>query len=290
MEPILEVHGLCKHYPSFDLENVSFSLSPGEITGFIGRNGAGKTTAIKAIAGLLSKDSGSILYQGKPIEEEEKRVKNEISLLFGGIDFFPTQKVKTLSKVTKRFYENWDESLYQKWLRFFSIDENKRIKELSNGMKVKYNLAIALSHNAKLLLLDEPTSGLDPVSRDELLDSLREIAKKKETAILFSTHVISDLEKCADKIVYIKKGRILSFKDVPSFKKDYLHIEGKEESINPLNERAILHERKKGDGKFEGVILAKDAHLFEGAMARVPSLEEIMIAEERGNENEESPL
>lgn len=290
MEPILEVRNLYKHYPSFDLKDVSFSLSPGEITGFIGRNGAGKTTAIKAIAGLLSKDSGTILYNGKPIETEEKDVKNDISLLFGGIDFFPTQKVKTLSKVTKRFYENWDEELYQKWLRFFSIDENKRIKELSNGMKVKYNLAVALSHNAKLLLLDEPTSGLDPVSRDELLDSLSQIAKKKGTAILFSTHVISDLEKCADKIVYIQKGRILSFKDVLSFKKDYLHIECKEESLLPSFKDAMLHSWKKNDGTFEAVILAKDAPLFEGAVTRQPTLEEIMIAEERGNENEESPL
>lgn len=288
-ECILELNNVNKHYPTFSLKNVSFSLHEGEIMGFIGRNGAGKTTTIKAISGLIDIDDGEILFQGKPISQNEKEMKNEIGLLFGGIDFYPNTKVKDLSKVSSRFYSAWDQELYQKWLKFFEINEEKKIKELSNGMKVKYGLALALSHHAKLLLLDEPTSGLDPVSRDELLDCFRDIAKKKNIAILFSTHVISDLEKCADTITYIHKGEILSSKSVLSFKEDYLFVTGK---LNELTEDKVSrmeHLRKKED-TFEGIILKKDESFFPSEEKRLPSLEEIMIAKERNDENEESPL
>ncbi len=288
MDDILEIKNIAKHYPNFSLQDVSFTLKKGEITGFIGRNGAGKTTTIKAIAGLIEKDSGAIIFDGKEIKTDEEKIKESISILFGGIDFYPSQKVKTLTSVTRRFYQNWDQALYEKWLKFFSIDENKRIKELSNGMKVKYGLAVALSHNASLLLLDEPTSGLDPVSRDELLDSLKEIARKKGTSILFSTHVISDLEKCADRIVYIKNGSILAFKDVNSFKDDYLYVEG--EKLSFTQESAILHFTQKDYSHFEGVIKKENKSLFSNEKLREASLEEIMIAEERGQNNEESPL
>ena len=288
MDDILEIKNITKHYPNFSLQDVSFTLKKGEITGFIGRNGAGKTTTIKAIAGLIEKDSGAIIFDGKEIKTDEEKIKESISILFGGIDFYPSQKVKTLTSVTRRFYQNWDQALYEKWLKFFSIDENKRIKELSNGMKVKFGLAVALSHNASLLLLDEPTSGLDPVSRDELLDSLKEIARKKGTSILFSTHVISDLEKCADRIVYIKNGSILAFKDVNSFKDDYLYVEG--EKLSFTQESAILHFTQKDYSHFEGVIKKESKPLFSNEKLREASLEEIMIAEERGQNNEESPL
>ena len=285
---LLEIHNLSKSYPTFSLKDISFTMKKGEITGFIGRNGAGKTTTIKAIAGLIKKDAGTILFDGKKIESQEEETKEKMSLLFGGIDFYPTQKVKTLTEVTRRFYAKWDETLYRKWLGFFEIDENKRIKELSNGMKVKYGLALALSHEAELLLLDEPTSGLDPVSRDELLDILKAIAKKKETAILFSTHVISDLEKCANQIVYIKKGSLLASKSLSSFKEDYICVSGERLSI--AKEDAMLHFIKKEANSFEGISKKEKETLFADDTIRKPTLEEIMIAEERGQNNEESPL
>ena len=288
-ECILELKHVEKHYPSFSLKDVSFSLHEGEIMGFIGRNGSGKTTTIKAISGLIDINKGDILFQGKPVSENEKQMKNDIGLLFGGVDFYPNAKVKDLTKVSSRFYHSWDQSLYEKWLKFFEISEEKKIKELSNGMKVKYGLSLALSHQAKLLLLDEPTSGLDPVSRDELLDCFRDIAKKKNIAILFSTHVISDLEKCADSITYIRKGEILSSKNVSSFKEDYLYVKGKEEDLSEEKILKMEHLRKK-DGFFEGIIEKKDETLFSLEEKRLPSLEESMIAKERADENEESPL
>ena len=285
--PILEVQNLGKKYPKFELKDVSFSLYPGKIMGFIGRNGAGKTTTLKLIYGLIKKDAGEVFYDGHPIENEEA-FKCDIGMLFGGIDFYPNQKAKTIADVTKRFYPSWDEELFQKWVRYFEVDLSKKVKELSNGMRVKFNLAIALSHGAKVLLLDEPTSGLDPVSRDELLDAFRRIAKEKGTAILFSTHVISDLDKIADDIAYIQKGSIVAFESVPDFKKRYRHVEGKTASLSGSEQVRIQHFREK-DGRYAGVVLDDDP-VIEGATYQEASLEEIMLAIERGNDNEESPF
>ncbi|MDY5441238.1 MAG: ABC transporter ATP-binding protein [Candidatus Enteromonas sp.] len=282
---ILSVVDLCKRYPGFSLENVSFSLKKGRIMGFIGRNGAGKTTTIKAIYGMISATSGEVYFEGKRISPENFESKSDIGLLFGGVDYYPSVSAKTIADVTKRFFPRWDEALFDKWIRYFDIDLNKRIKELSNGMRVKFNLAIALSHGAKLLILDEPTSGLDPVSRDELLDCFRKIADKYGTAVLFSTHVISDLEKVADDITYIQNGKVVAFTTLEEFSKAYLHVEGKEESLFP---KSALHIRKRGD-HFEGVVPASEEKV-EGLTYQEAHLEEIMLGIERGVENEESPI
>lgn len=286
---ILEVNNITKIYPTFKLDDVSFTASEGRIVGFIGRNGAGKTTTMKAIYGLLELDSGSIIFDGKTVKKDEQSIKNEIGLLFGGIDYYPNQKIKVLTSVTKRFYENWDEELYRKWLKYFELDEEKKIKELSNGMKVKYGLAVALSHGAKLLILDEPTSGLDPVSRDEVLDCFMKIAKNKGATILFSTHVISDLEKCADDIVYIQKGKIVKACSSREFKEGYLKIEGDPTKLSPLEKDKIGHYREH-DGKFSGTIPSEYKTTFEGFTLSESSLEDIMLYIERGVEDEESPF
>ncbi len=288
-EPILVVDSLSKSYKGFSLKNVSFSLTPGTITGFIGRNGAGKTTTIKAILGLIPSDSGHVYFNGVDSKDNETALRNEVGVLFGGADFYPAKRLRNITNVSKRFYKSWNEELYRKWLRFFSLDENKRIKELSNGMKVKYALALALSHDAKVLLLDEPTSGLDPVSRDELLDVLKEIAKKKKVAILFSTHVISDLEACADDIIYIREGAIIAFSDLASFKENYRHVRGLLSSLTEEKKKAILHLRASQD-HYEGVITKDNEGLFLLEEITASSLEEIMIANERGRNDEESPL
>ncbi len=288
-EPILVVDSLSKSYKSFSLKNVSFSLKPGTITGFIGRNGAGKTTTIKAILGLVPSNGGHVYFNGVNSEDSEMALKNEVGLIFGGADFYPAKRLYSITNVSKRFYKNWDEELYRKWLRFFSLDDRKRIKELSSGMKVKYALALALSHGAKILLLDEPTSGLDPVSRDELLDVLKEIAKKKKVAILFSTHVISDLEACADDIVYIRDGAIVAFSVLSSFKDNYRHVWGTLASLTDDKKEAILHFRENLN-HYDGVIAKNSEGLFLSEEITAASLEEIMLAIERGRNDEESPL
>jgi len=208
MSKVLEITNLCKKYPAFELKDVSFSMDKGSIMGFIGRNGAGKTTTIKSILNFVHPTSGSIKFFGKELEGNEDEIKQLTGYAPGGINYYPMKTLKKITKITKSFYPDWNEELYEKYMKAFKLDENKKPKELSEGMKVKYNLVLALSHGAKLLVLDEPTSGLDPVSRDELL-TIFEKLRDKGTSILFSTHITSDLEKCADSITYIKNGQIV---------------------------------------------------------------------------------
>lgn len=204
---IVQVRGLNKTYPSFKLKDVSFDIDEGRITGFIGRNGAGKTTTIKSMLNLVHPDSGEIVYFGKSLSENENEIKKLIGYSTGTVNWYPRKKLRDIVSVAKNCYDTWDEEAYRKYLALFSLDENKAAVELSEGMKVKCNLLLALSHNAKVLILDEPTSGLDPFSRDELLELFTEL-KGHGVAVFFSTHIISDIEKCADDIVYISKGEI----------------------------------------------------------------------------------
>lgn len=204
---LVELRNVCKNYPAFQLKNVSFSLEAGKITGFIGRNGAGKTTTIKSMLNLIHTDSGEISYFEMPLSEHETEIKQRIGYSTGTVSWYPRKTIREIVNVTRSFYSGWDESAYRKYLTLFCIDENKKPIELSEGMKVKFNLLLALSHRAEVLILDEPTSGLDPFSRDELLELFKTLQAHGVT-ILFSTHITSDLERCADNIVYISRGEI----------------------------------------------------------------------------------
>ena len=179
---VLEVQGLTKRYPAFTLNGVSFDVPQGAVMGFIGRNGAGKSTTLKSILGMVHPDAGAVRVFGMDYAENERAIRRELGVVLGGIDFYPKKKIKTITDVTRRFYNNWDEEKYRHYLELFHIDESKRVDQLSSGMKVKYMIALALSHNARLLILDEPTSGLDPVSRDELTELLRRV-EGAETAL-----------------------------------------------------------------------------------------------------------
>lgn len=206
---IIEIRDLNKTYPSFALKNVSFDIPEGEITGFVGRNGAGKTTTIKSMLNLVHPDSGEIRCFGMPLRENETKIKNLLGYSTGSVTWYPRKKLKEIVSTVKPFYDSWDEDAYRRYLSLFELDENKTARELSEGMKVKCTLLLALSHRAKVLILDEPTSGLDPFSRDELLCLFEEL-KRDGVAVFFSTHIVSDLEKCADRIVYIRKGEIVA--------------------------------------------------------------------------------
>ena len=217
----LEVRGLCKRYPAFTLKDVSFDVPQGAIMGFIGRNGAGKSTTLKSILGMVHPDSGEVRFFGQDVRQHEREFKEQIGVVLGGIDFYPKKKVGIITDVTRRFYGNWEEEKYRHYLELFGIDESKRVDQLSSGMKVKYLLAVALSHNARVLILDEPTSGLDPVSREELVELFRAIVADGQRSILFSTHITSDLEKCASHITFIKGGEIFRSAAVAEFMKAY---------------------------------------------------------------------
>ena len=227
---IVEVTDVCKIYPAFRLNDVSFSLESGKITGFIGRNGAGKTTTIKAMLNMIHTNSGAISYFGLPLFEHEKEIKQRIGYSTGTISWYPRKTIREIVEITKAFYRNWDEEAYQKYMDLFGLDESKKPIELSEGMKVKFNLLLALSHKAEVLILDEPTSGLDPFSRDELLELFMTLREHGVT-IFFSTHITSDIERCADNIIYISRGEIRA----ECSKADFLQNYGKpDESLEEI--------------------------------------------------------
>lgn len=271
----LDIRNVNKKYPNFQLKNVSFQLEKGYIMGFIGANGAGKTTTIKSILNMTRVDSGEIHVFGRNMAEYELELKQEIGYAMGGVDFYTRCKVKTLTDVIKKFYANWDEETYRNYLRKFKLDENKKIAELSTGMKVKYSIAIALSHGAKLLIFDEPTSGLDPVARDELLDIFQGLVADGEISILFSTHITSDLEKCADFITFIENGRIVRSCEKEEFKESYLLLNGAANQLSQVKDRLISY--KINSFGFTGLILARDYDRSFDMKAATPSLEEIMV-------------
>ena len=213
---IVSVQSLVKEYPGFRLNEVSFELKKGRITGFIGRNGSGKTTTIKSMLNLVHSDSGEISYFGKPLIGNEADIKSRIGYSTGTVNWYPRKRIREIADIAKRFYDTWDDDAYREYLELFRLDEKKTPLQLSEGMKVKCNLLIALSHKAEMLILDEPTSGLDPFSRDELLELFDEL-KKSGVAVFFSTHIISDIEKCADDIVYISEGKIVAAMAKPDF-------------------------------------------------------------------------
>ncbi|MCL1965157.1 MAG: ABC transporter ATP-binding protein [Firmicutes bacterium] len=208
MTHAIEIKNLCKRYPGFALQNVSFDVPQGLCCGFVGPNGAGKTTMLKAMLGMTLKDSGEIRLLDKP--DGDISVKENLGVMIDQPYFQEDWTPIDVEKGIKPFYRDWDAHEYRKYLSRFELDPKKKFKRFSRGMKMKLAMAVHLSHSAKLLLLDEPTSGLDPVARDEILDIMREYMVNDERTILFSTHITSDLERIADMIVYISHG-VVSF-------------------------------------------------------------------------------
>ena len=289
MQEILRLENVNKKYPSFSLKDVSFAIKPGEIMGFIGRNGAGKTTTLKCIMNLLHYESGSIQAFETDMTENELENKQRIGFALSELNYHPNRTIKQLMNVTKRFYKNFDEKKFEEVCKLFQLDVNKKLQELSSGMKVKYSVAIALSHKAELLILDEPTSGLDPVSREEVLDIFREIVKSGDRAILFSTHITSDLDKCASNITYIHNGEIVFTGKKKDFVNSYLFVVDKTKNKELEKEYIAC---KELDDRIEGLISVNNKEVFikNNINPREPDLEEIMIYLERGNNNESFTL
>ena len=289
MDSVLKIEHLNKKYPAFSLKNVSFEVKPGEIMGFIGRNGAGKTTTLKSIMNLIHYESGSISAFDKDMTQNELENKQRIGFALSELNYYPNKTIRQLMDVTKRFYKNFEEEKFHKVCKMFNLDLDKKLEELSSGMKVKYSVAIALSHKAELLILDEPTSGLDPVSRDEILDIFREIVKNKDRAILFSTHITSDLDKCASNITYIHDGSIIYTGTKKDFVNSYLFVKDKTKNKSLVGEYIAC---KELDDYTEGLISADKKAVFEkaGLKPEEPDVEQIMVYLERSKNNESFAL
>lgn len=291
METILEVRNVSKDFKTFKLEDFSFSVNQGRIVGFIGRNGAGKTTTLKGIMNLLHFDEGEVFFMGNDMKTHEKEAKQEIGFALSELNYYPNKSIKDMADVISKFYPNFSKERFDKLTNFFKLDVKKKLQELSSGMKVKYSLAIALSHDAKLLILDEPTSGLDPISRDEVLDIFKSLVKEGERSIIFSTHITSDLDKCADDILYIKEGKKVYEGTKEDFVKEYILISGPLSEFDLSLGRTVLAHKKEGD-KFEALLKSSDERLIEGKsiVRKEPDLEEIMVYLERGKNHEEFVL
>ncbi|MDD2398727.1 MAG: ABC transporter ATP-binding protein [Bacilli bacterium] len=287
MSDILRLENVRKTYPSFTLKDVSFEVKPGQIMGFIGRNGAGKTTTLKCIMNLIHYESGKISAFETDMSKNELENKQRIGFALSELNYYPNKTIRQLMNVTKRFYKKFDEKKFNEACRLFNLNIDKKLEELSSGMKVKYSVAIALSHHAELLILDEPTSGLDPVSRDEILDIFRQIVKNKDRAILFSTHITSDLDKCASDITYIHDGEIIYSGTKNDFVNSYLFIKDKTFNKELLNEYIAY---KEFDDRIEGLISPdkKDLFIKNKIEPQEPDLEQIMVYIERSKKEDES--
>ena len=213
MDRVLEVKNLNKSYSRFALKDVSFSLPEGCITGFIGINGAGKTTTLRSILGLVKDVTGSIRFFGMDMKRNEKQIKNRIGVVLDGDCFYEDLSLEEMKKILAPAYSSWCEQDYRSYLERFSLNPKEKIKSLSRGMKVKYALALALSHKAELLIMDEPTSGLDPLIQQAFYDILKE-ENNRGTTIFFSSHVLSEVQKLCDRVAILKEGKLMSIQSI----------------------------------------------------------------------------
>lgn len=211
MEYALQVENLCKCYKNtgFALQGVSLAIPQGTIMGFVGQNGAGKSTTINTMLNIAHKDSGTVKFFGREMTDADTAMRDDIGVVFDSANFQGELTPQKLEKVLSAIYANWDAPLFWRWLERFGIEKNKKIKTFSRGMSMKLSISVALSHKAKLLILDEATAGLDPVVREEILDVFLEFVEDEKNTILLSSHISSDLEKIADYITFIHGGRIL---------------------------------------------------------------------------------
>lgn len=278
---MLKVENLCKKYPTFCLDNVSFHIPAGVIVGFIGQNGAGKTTTLKCIMQSVLPDSGTICVNNKSMAMHEEENKQIISFTTGTFDYYRNNTLQKIANVYKTFYHDWDDEVFKKYCLKFKLDTFKRVKELSAGMRVKFALALALSHNAQLFLFDEPTSGLDPIARDEMLDVFQEIVLDGDKSILFSTHITSDLEKCADYIIYIDNGKILLACPKDELLDSHAIIKG---SLDNLTEDICQRCVAVKTNKFGYTGLMKRSYLLptDSFVTERPTVEDIMIYYNKG--------
>src|SRR5690554_381147 len=226
VKAILELKNVTKRFAGFTLDRVNFSLEPGFIMGFIGANRAGKTTTIKLIMNLLHLDGGQVEVFGLDSRQHEQEVKQRVGFVYDDNHFYEELTIAEMTRVVAPFYQSWDWSIYNNYLRRFELPEKKKIKAFSRGMKMKYALAVALAHKAELLIMDEPTSGLDPIVRSELLDILQEVIQDERRSVLFSSHITSDLDRIADYVTLIHAGQIIFSESKEQLFEQYSLIKG----------------------------------------------------------------
>ncbi len=277
---ILSIKNLTKRYHGFLLDNVSFDLEEGYIMGFVGSNGAGKTTTLKSMLNLVHPEHGEVRFFGMDIREHERQIKQKLGFMFGDIDFYIKKRIIDITDVVRRFYSNWNQNVYESLIGKFDLDPTKKLEELSRGMRVKYSLVLSLSHDAQLLILDEPTSGLDPVARDELLELFQELVEDGKRSILFSTHITSDLEKCADYVTYISNGKIIKSTTKDDLLDTHRLVNFSENQMEGIKGALISY--KKNAFGYVGLIKTRDLTGHPELKTSLPTIDDIMIYYAKG--------
>lgn len=248
----IELRNLKKNYKTFSLNIDKLDIKTGFITGFIGPNGSGKTTTINSVMGMIKPDNGEIKIFGKDLSNTQN-IKSNIGYVGDISGFLEENKLKYIKNSVSRFYSNWDETIYRKYMNEFKLDENKSFKDLSKGMQKQFQLVMAFAHHPKLLIMDEPTANLDPIVRNEILEIISNHMVNEEVTVFYSSHITADIEKYADYVVFIYDGRIF--------------LQGEKDEIL---ENHVLVKFKKNlydeDIKKEFISLKKNEYGYEGLM------------------------
>ena len=278
MNDILTVNGLNKSYGNFSLKDVTFSLPEGCITGFIGVNGAGKTTTLRTLLGLTSKMSGNIQFFGLDMDKNERQIKDRIGIVLDDGCFYDELSLAEMKSVISSAYTSWSEQDFKRYMDMFSLDPRQKINTLSKGMKMKYALALALSHNAELLIMDEPTSGLDPLIRSQLLKTLTEYMGNGGKGVFFSTHITSDLDKIADMLIMIDNGRIVFQEEKDTLLDTYRIVKGDSRSLS-TDVRKLFLSISETDFGFTGITkqISEVRSYIPDVMVERPTIEDIML-------------
>ncbi len=274
MENCIEIKNFCKKYKSFSLDNVNISVPKGSVMGFVGENGAGKTTTIKALLGLTSIDSGSVNVLGVDASKLTAETKEKIGVVFDTICFPPSLNAKQLDKIFAGMYKTWDSGKFFGFLAKFEIPLDKKIKGFSRGMGMRLSIAQALSHGAELLILDEPTGGLDPIIRNDTINILRDFMEDENHSIFISTHITSDLDRLADYICFIHKGKIVFTEERDVLFDNYRILKCTDEQLATIDKEDIIGMRK---GRFSSEVLTKNADKYSDIASDVPNIDELMV-------------
>ena len=284
MENVLEIRNVSKAYKDFALKNITFSLPKGYIMGFVGENGSGKTTTIRAILNMAKIDSGTIRVFGLDSVKDTIVIKERLGVVFDSLYLANHLNIKQIEQQMKPFYQDWNSEEFFRKIKNFNLPDDKKVGDFSKGMKMKLMIAIALSHNAELMILDEPTSGLDPVARDELLDILAEYIEDENRSVLFSTHITSDVERIADYITILHNGKVWFTGAKDDLSEKYVVIKGAEEDISSaLREKCIgFHAYRNGfDALLETGYLDQVSDALEAEKASIDEILVYIAKEER---------
>ncbi|MFB1099257.1 ABC transporter ATP-binding protein [Terribacillus sp. JSM ZJ617] len=279
MENVVELKNVSKNFKDFSVKNVDLKVKRGFVHGFIGANGAGKSTTIKMMMNLLIPDSGEVKLFGLDYKTHEKAIKERIGFVYDGNVFFEGMNLKDIKRIVAPAYKNWDNAQFLQYVEQFELPLNKSIKHFSKGMQMKASLALALSHHAELIIMDEPTAGLDPIFRRELLGLLQELMLDGNRTIFFSTHITTDLNRIADYIAFIHKGRIVFNQSIHDVTDNYALIKGRTELLDRDTEKDFLHINRSSAG-FEA--LTDNVHAVEqifgsNVIIEQATLEDIMF-------------